>query len=235
MRRYMRAINCSDKMDLENAYKVVVSGLKNPQAWVKEYRRLVDDAASFQGVFVMQEYYWLAERIKSNTTVLDIGAKNGDTSIYFAMFPNTKWVIAYEPAPMNQMRFAENIRKNPFKAKINLCKKAIDSKRWQKRVSNSAYGQGYSFTNDKKVDGEWIKAITLNDALRGLKNVAIKCDCEGAEERIFNDVDMRNVYIVMLEWHDEHKRKCARESLIAQGFKIVKDYRGSSCIICAKR
>jgi len=47
-----------------------------------------------------------------------------------------------------------------------------------------------------------IKCITLNDALKSLKNVAIKCDCEGAEHKIFTkDADLSNVYVIEMEYH----------------------------------
>ena len=54
-------------------------------------------------VFMKQAYKWLYDRIVKDTVLIDIGAMIGDTSVYFAMNPNVKKVIAKSSRTLRAM------------------------------------------------------------------------------------------------------------------------------------
>ena len=61
-------------------------------------------------IFIRQEYKWLYERIKSNTTLIDIGAYIGDSAIYFCFNQNIKKILAYELMPNNYNEAKTNLQ-----------------------------------------------------------------------------------------------------------------------------
>ncbi|HUC39044.1 MAG TPA: FkbM family methyltransferase [Candidatus Acidoferrum sp.] len=208
-------------MNPKNAYDTVIMTAKDPLSVLgilKRRRKLIEKATSFDEIFVRQEYLWLLQNIRPKTTVLDIGAKNGDTAIYFAMLPNVTRVISYEPALLNQHEFMENVTMSPLAPKIELHKEAIAEKEGIKKIDRSAYGCAYSYTQDSKSTGEYVKAITLDRALKGLKNVAIKCDCEGAELHIFKNANLSQVYAMEVECHGNIREML--KILTGRGFKL---------------
>jgi len=71
----------------------------------------------FHEIFIQQPYHWLVERLKPNTTVLDIGANIGDTPVYFSMFPTVKKVVAYEPVLKTYLEGKANINQSPYKTR----------------------------------------------------------------------------------------------------------------------
>jgi FkbM family methyltransferase len=156
-------------------------------------------------VFFHQSYYWLYSQARPHTTLIDIGAFIGDTAAYFAMNPNIDRVIAYEPHPKTFKILSDNVRSLPEQAasKIMLQKRPILDR--EVYVNNSSV----QITGTNKVvagdSSRSIKATTLEHELKGLRNVMIKSDCEGAEYQIFRDVkSLRNVYAMQLEYHKGH-------------------------------
>ena len=126
-------------------------------------------ATQASGFWLDMSYAWLNDNIKPNTTLLDIGSSIGDTSVYFATNPNVTKVLAYE---CNKKRYDDSM----------------------KVVSTSAIGQKIKFYNIV------MDRDSLIDALKTLSsNVAIKCDIDGGEIGLFDNVNMEKVYIAMLE------------------------------------
>ena len=153
---------------------IMTKFLKNPFTAANRLREIELEAGRFREIFVEQPYYWLYKKIKPLTTLIDIGANIGDTALYFAMNPNTKEVIAFEPDEEHSMH-----------AKRLLSASALNSKiRW----------------NNAKVGGA--EGFSLSSIIDKLSNVAIKADCEGCEYNIFNkDIKLDNVYAIILEYH----------------------------------
>lgn len=194
---------------------------KNPFSVMRRYKIVEEKAGCFQEIFVEQSYYWLASKARPNTTVVDIGAKIGETAIFFAMFPNVKKVVAYEPMPFSYSMMKKNISINPFRKKIEIHNKALSSVRESRRIEEEKIMNGlYSFTKSRgDTKGKIIESVTLADAIRGLKNVIIKSDCEGAEADFFNGVDMSEVYAIELEYH--YCLPKVTKALKEQGFKVT--------------
>lgn len=128
--------------------------LKNPFSIVRRYRITAEKAGCFEEIFVEQPYYWLAQQATPNTTLIDIGAKIGETAIYFAMFPNIKKVIAFEPMPFSYNMMRENITKNPLREKIEIQNMAISDTEKQRRIDKDRIMNGkYSFSYAKNDGG----------------------------------------------------------------------------------
>jgi len=173
--------------------------------------------------FVEQPYHWLLIRLRPKTTLIDIGANIGDTAIYFGMSERVSRVVAYEPVPDTFGIAKDNVKKSPYYGKISLLNKAVTSGGGSKRIDPEMLGSGCSnFESLSQSErGLVIESVTLQKALRGLKNVAIKCDCEGAEATLFDRADLGNVYAIQVEYH-ECLDKVLR-TLKSKGFKTTHD------------
>lgn len=205
-----------------------------------EMLKLMDQQRNlFRDRLIRQEYWWLAQRLKPNTTVIDLGANIGDSAIYFAQFREAKTVIAYEPAPFAYEQMCFYINLGPFKHKIKPKNLAVSSSIKRLKVSmNRRDVIGFDAEHHGDTEGKTVKAITLQEVLDSVTGpVAIKCDIEGAEETIFDNCDMRKVYAVMLEWHGQKRRLGAKAGLLRNGFKVVKNVAtgGNGGIMCAEK
>jgi FkbM family methyltransferase len=192
-------------------------------------------SVAFETIFLMQEYLWLYKRIKPNTTVIDIGACIGDSSIYFAMNQKVNKVYSYEITPASYYYGKKNMERCPLRNKIIMRNTGIHDKREWKWIENGGLGfqaasyfwMRYDNTNNKVL----IKFIPLDDAIRGKKNVVIKCDAEGSEYDIFKSVKkLDNVYAIMIEYHLHQplsewkdKMKGMLNRLRKDGFRVAID------------
>ena len=157
-------------------------------------------AGRWNEVFVQREYGWLYDQIQPHTTLIDIGANIGDTAIFFSFHPNIDRIICYEPSPLAYEELRKNLAQYMKLKEWKLENKAISSKRETKRIGTTSIA--FSYTRDPEPEeGKNIEAITLGTALKGLKNVAIKCDAEGSEEFMFDEANLDNVYAIQLEAH----------------------------------
>lgn len=161
--------------------------------------------------FVSQQYLWLAQRLKPNTLVIDIGAHCGDSAIYLAQQPNVKRVLAYDNYPPVYER-----------AKHMLAKAKPDVQ------SKIAY-QLAEITNTKACKEQkgfsvWIPKLPLKEILAHHKGkpIIIKCDCEGAEHTIFDDEYedlLKNVYRIQIEYHGGVRD--LEKNITRYGFKTI--------------
>jgi FkbM family methyltransferase len=184
--------------------KIIASDPVNATKRISESVANVEAYVTLRNTFMRQEYYWLSSNLSRNTTVVDIGANIGDSAIYFSQFDNVKSVIAYEPMPFMFKSAKKNVALLPptLRTKISLKNLAIGdagTKRIPQAIG-SHVSRYDTLKNHEK--GEVIASIPLNQALKGLRNVAIKCDCEGGEYSIFKeDTDLSNVYAIQIEYH----------------------------------
>lgn len=194
--------------------------LFHPLRIIQKFETMLQKDASFNETFMEQNYHWLAEQLRPGTTVIDIGANIGDTAIYFAQFREVEKVIAYEPFPYTYSLLLRYVGRCPLKHKIVAKNEAVGEKSSTVTVSDEERSSGSLGINAMESDrGTPIKVTGLSEALKGKKRVAIKCDCEGAEERLFN-VDLSSVYAVMLEWHGIKARDGAVKALRDGGLKV---------------
>ena len=174
--------------------RTALNTIVNSRQKVKFYNHLIE-------IMFSQPYYWLYSKAKPHTTLLDIGAFIGDSTAYFAMNPNIEKVIAYEPHPNTFRVLSDNIKVMPqqISSKIALKNTAITDE--EAYVSNNM--KGITGTNKATKAKVGIKSMALRDALKGLRNVIIKSDCEGGEYQIFKNIgDLKNVYAIQMEYHN---------------------------------
>ena len=180
----------------------------------EKYRTIYD-------IFINQTYGPLYHALRPGTTFIDIGTNIGDTAIYFAMNPNITRIYSYEPIPNTYLEARKNIKKSRFNHKIHLFNYGLGNKYDSIHIDADYAGTGATKLKDAaSAKGKEIKIFPLNFVLRNKKNVAIKCDCEGAEEYLFDDADLSNTYALMLEYHN-CKQKVS-EVLKRKGF-VVRD------------
>lgn len=192
---------------------------------------------NFEEIFARQGYLWLLNKLKPGTTVIDIGATVGDTALYFSMSPNVDKVISFEPSPVLYSKALYYIALSPDKKKIEFNNMAVTSD-GKPRTISSGIAQTDFAKNKSKGSGKMINATTLKSLLsklrvKGANRIAIKCDCEGEEARLFDNVDLKNVYAMQMECHNYCKESLSKK-LKEAGFRITTlmdtDETGSSMI-----
>ena len=97
----------------------------HPKRALENLRLMEIEMSVYKEVFIEEPYLWLYERIKPNTTVLDIGACCGETAIYFARSPNAKRVVSYEPEDKLCEIAERNIKNSRYANKITLNKERL--------------------------------------------------------------------------------------------------------------
>ncbi len=228
---------------LVHLYSPIRPNLKNiilhPIRTIDRMEQIYSEWLLFTDRFMMQEYWWLASHMQKNTTVIDLGANIGDSSIYFAQFQNVRRVIACEPSPFAYSELVKKVEKCPLKAKIKPINVAVSNYHGKTELSlfrKNVIGLNALSEGDRGgIKVRILPLATLIDKTSG--PIAIKCDIEGGEELIFREPMNKRVYGVMLEWHKQPRRIAARRDLEANGFSIKKDYNVSvnGGIMCAER
>ena len=179
-------------------------GLRNPKQLMGKIGGIYRNArfyATLEETFLVRPYQWLYERIKPNTTFIDLGASIGDTAIFFAANEKVRRIIAYEAMPLTYRIARRNLALSPLKKKITLVNSIVSSGSGTRYLKNQrGYGNAQLGEFDK--GSKRVKVTNLNALLKGLKNVAIKCDVEGHELEIFKEARLDNVYAIELEYHD---------------------------------
>ena len=201
--------------------EVLGSFLRNPFTALERYRRMQDEHYILNEVFMHQEYWWLWRRITPGTTVIDIGGFIGDTAVYFAMNKNAESVHVLEPMPYYYDKIVHAISLSPFAGKIT-CENA--------GVATFPVAVPYASPSDSFINMKYathrfgtrkLHMIGIQEILAQYKgrSLVIKCDIEGMERHIFDDVDLSDVYALEIECHDS--LRTVGPSLRKKGFKTV--------------
>ena len=196
----------------------------HPIKTTNHIKNAITIAGNFKEVFAEQGYRWLFDRIKPGTTLIDIGGTTGDTAIYFSMSQNTKKIISFEASPRFSRAAKEIIAMSPNREKIEFNNIAVTSdglpRVFNTRTSGSDFARNPKMGFGEKVNAATLKSIIEKATATGAKNIAIKCDCEGEESRIFNDANLENVYAMQIECHNGCKPLLSKK-LEDNGFKIT--------------
>ena len=149
-------------------------------------------------------------------TVIDVGASNGDSAIYFALNGASR-VIALEPYIPSYRLALENISMNALSHKIILLNVALSARSGTKELVvfnehsdmnttdyERSYAKKINLNNFSKIE---VRAITLRDLIDEFKIETIdflKMDCEGCEHEIFEEIDpsiLSTVKRLTIEYH----------------------------------
>lgn len=190
-------------------------------------RKGTSDAMVFQQIFIDKEYSDLVDMIllnkKSITTILDLGANIGLTTIYLIKyFPNATYLCVepdkknFELMQLNLTRFSNIVlyQKAIWSNNNNLYlnRNFRDGKDWSISVSNDdlgAYTKVETITIDNILEYNHLSIIDL-----------VKIDIEGAEAEIFKSeahLDfLDKTRIIAIEIHEEF---ISREVIISQLMK----------------
>ena len=170
-------------------------------------------------IFIRQEYNWLYTRIRPNTTLIDVGAYIGDSSIYFSFNPNVSKIFAYELVYKNYKEAESNFKRlGLLDSRVTLTNAGVDG--YDGSIdTDEKHGFDSGARIEKMPKGSHKTQIcSLKGILKGKNNIIIKVDAEGAEHRMFENVDLSEVYAIQMEYHDGLKNLV--RILEKNGFKV---------------
>lgn len=176
-----------------------------------------------------------------NTTVIDIGACTGDSSIYFAIH-GAKKVIAIEPYPKNFQMLKKNVEVNNFSEIINPKLAGCSSKSSQITIDPDYNSSMRSHLQEFEM-GVDVPLITLSDILKTEKisNGILKLDCEGCEyDAIMNSPNelLKKFSHIQIEYHDGYnnlKKKLEECGFFVYNIIIDTSKRGHILAVREKR
>jgi hypothetical protein len=93
---------------------------------------------SFVETFVKEQYKWLSQNLKDNTTVFDFGAQAGDSSFYLLQNNENKIheIYAYEPDPEFHNLLIENLKETGNNKIKPVFAKAPEPFKLEKEIKN---------------------------------------------------------------------------------------------------
>lgn len=143
-------------------------------------------------------------RDKDGGVIVDIGANIGIATAYFKdKYPKIS-IIAIEASPINYNQLIKNIEINEFKNIVTL-NKFVSSKNGQicfhhlKHKPGGSFGEGYKCADPSVTEEFNVETIKIDDVIKGLKNIVIKIDVEGAEYEILEDLALSENVSEVLE------------------------------------
>lgn len=154
-------------------------------------------------------------------TVVDIGAFNGDSALYFLSKGAAK-VLAFEPYPYTYNLALENISLNPG-SNILLYNEAVSAYDGWVRLDPGYRSRMGSSARDRE-NGLPVRVRTLASIVSEfeLADAALKLDCEGCEYDVILNSDMKTLKAfseVILEYHYSGYLALYRK-LETTGFKV---------------
>ncbi len=153
--------------------------------------------------------------------VLDIGAFNGDSAIYFSKL-GARNVYAFEPFPRTYNVAVKNLNLNGT-CNVNLYNEVLGIDGDSIKISKD-----FEATNGSKVKnfetGIEVKVRKLDEIVESfnINEGVLKMDCEGCEYKTLRDAKdetLKKFDQIMLEYHGGHKEISDR--LNSLGFKII--------------
>jgi FkbM family methyltransferase len=167
-------------------------------------------------VFINEEYKFLL----GGTTIIDIGANIGDSSLYFALH-GAQRIIAIEPFPQNFDLLVKNIEVNNIHNIIPLnLMLGNENKYVNLNIKREITTGVQAIPSDV---GEKIQMVTLTEILDkySVYDAYLKMDCEGCEYDsilLENKNTLRKFKKIQIEYH--YGKEKLIEKLKNSGFKV---------------
>jgi len=162
-------------------------------------------AEALEEIFIADTYRFFADDLDPHTVLLDIGAYIGDTAVYFARQKNVDFVYSYEPYEANYNELVKNVALAGVSSKVEASMLAIAASESDLAENAKQSGVYYSVGNR---NGRKVEYTTLKKELDRIRSkhqgnpIAIKCDIEGQEFKVFNnDLDLTGVARLAIEYH----------------------------------
>ncbi|BBD73474.1 hypothetical protein HS1genome_1863 [Sulfodiicoccus acidiphilus] len=147
-------------------------------------------------------------------TVIDVGASNGDSSIYFAL-RGARTVIALEPMDESYKLAEENIEMNGLRGRVLLMKSALAGEdgvadllvSTKSPNANSIsparhIAESTTFDRKEKVEAVTLRRIFVENAVDRVE--LLKMDCEGCEYEVTRKSveELKVIDKIYMEYHD---------------------------------
>ncbi len=162
-------------------------------------------AEALTEIFIADAYRFFVEDLDPHTIVMDIEAYIGDTAVYFARQKNVDFVYSYDPYENNYNEIIKNAALAGVSDKVEPLRLAIATSEADLAENAKQSGVYYSVGN---YHGRRVEYTTLKMELDRIKAkhpgkpIAIKCDIEGLEFKVFNnDLDLTGVARLAIEYH----------------------------------
>jgi FkbM family methyltransferase len=165
------------------------------------------DVRVLRSVFGHKPYEIPKDLTGSVTSVVDLGAYTGISTLYFAMRYPRAGVLAVEPDTENFECMQRNVELVDIENRVKVIRACVADKRGAKRFSFEGPNWGRQIVEEEE-KGVEVPCLTINDILEenGLERVDIlKIDIEGAEKHIFNSIEKWNEFVgwILFELHLE--------------------------------
>ena len=122
----------------------------------------------------------VVEKIRE-TTVLDIGALRGDTSLMFLEFSPSK-ILAFEPVKQHYELLKKTIQKNRLEGLVIPVKEALGDKKMKQKISVQGHESSLNDNISNPLgEEEWITVETIDNKYSEENIGLIKIDVEGFE------------------------------------------------------
>jgi FkbM family methyltransferase len=202
----------------------IVGGAENRVAyrygrkWLRFAGSSIEYSRRFHEIFVTEPYKMLDCKSRD---VIDIGANIGDTAIYFAT-RGARRVYGYEPYPYTYNLAKRNVALNKLGGRIRMFNEGCSGKSFTLVVNPNLDNHGSSPVMGFK-KGVKVGMHTLEELVKrhGIKDGALKMDCEGWEyDIIFNtdDKTLRKFHNMAIEYHYGYKALASK--LEGAGFRV---------------
>jgi FkbM family methyltransferase len=164
------------------------------------------DISLVSEIFVRQVYGSEFEQ----KVVVDVGAYNGDSAIYFAR-NGAKLVIGLEPDPRSLELARENVKLNDLNDKVKLLNVALSTRTGESKLGVNAETPNITHIaepNGRVDDGLEIETITVEEIMKrfNLHNIDfLKMNCEGCEYGIIRTLQtstLESINEIILEFHN---------------------------------
>lgn len=124
--------------------------------------------------------------IKTNSTVIDIGANIGYWSNLLASIDKTLKVISFEPEPSNLTLLRENININSFNKRVNVIPKALSNRKGKSNLylSDDNAGDHRLYAEEKNRKHVEVEVSIGDEEIKDNNISFIKIDVQGYEYKV---------------------------------------------------
>ncbi|WP_159017972.1 FkbM family methyltransferase [Algibacter sp. L3A6] len=216
------------------------------------YVESIEEFLILNEVFVTKDYNFISNH---KTTVIDIGANIGISSLYFSTLDCVDKIYAFEPIidTFNQAQYNLELNKTRHKViaikNIGLGKSnRTETVLFNKSSKGNTGVRGLlspTYASNAQNEIRALKIVETSKEIEKIittsvgQKIMIKMDCEGAEYEIFENLSESNLLdkidVLIIEWHDKGA-KSIENTLLKFGFNVFsRDLGPISGIITASK